>query len=125
MMKGRPRIPSSERRDNPVAARFTLKEHERIATAARHAGASSLSDWARNILLKAAVSVERARTHEGAKFMPLDQRRPAVVEPVQLNGHSAPVIKMPVPSRPEGKKPGWWDQLVQDAMKCPGHRMPV
>ena len=107
-----------------MACRMTGEQRLLIEKAVRRSG-KKMNEWMRDALMQAAGPVERAAPHQGAKFMPLDQRRPAVVEPVQLNGHSAPVIKMPVPSRPEGKKPGWWDQLVQDAMKCPGHRMPV
>ena len=49
---GRPKLPKGEAKSEMIRARVTLREYESIESAADASG-KDLSEWARNILLKA------------------------------------------------------------------------
>ncbi|MEH7837235.1 hypothetical protein V7796_16070 [Rhizobium laguerreae] len=52
---GRPPVPTHLKRDKRLVVMLTDSENELLAKAAKGAGAASLSDWVRDLLLEAAV----------------------------------------------------------------------
>ncbi|PDV89962.1 hypothetical protein CO652_00645 [Rhizobium sp. H4] len=52
---GRPPVPTHLKRDKRLVVMLTDSENERLADAAKAAGAASLSDWVRELLLEAAA----------------------------------------------------------------------
>ncbi|WP_246726035.1 plasmid mobilization protein [Rhizobium laguerreae] len=52
---GRPPVPTHLKRDKRLVVMLTDSENELLAKAAKDAGAASLSDWVRDLLLEAAV----------------------------------------------------------------------
>ncbi|MGO7979536.1 hypothetical protein ACC691_16670 [Rhizobium johnstonii] len=52
---GRPPVPMHLKRDKRLVVMLTDLENERLADAAKAAGAASLSDWVRELLLEAAA----------------------------------------------------------------------
>ncbi|PYE40487.1 hypothetical protein DFI02_1152 [Rhizobium sp. PP-F2F-G20b] len=51
---GRPPIPSHLKRDKRMVVMLTEAEADKLSAAAAHAGAASVSDWVRDILIGAA-----------------------------------------------------------------------
>ncbi|PCK81248.1 plasmid mobilization protein [Rhizobium sophoriradicis] len=52
---GRPPVPTHLKRDKRLVVMLTDSENELLAEAAKAAGAASLSDWVRDLLLEAAI----------------------------------------------------------------------
>jgi hypothetical protein len=57
---GRPPVPTHLKRDKRLVVMLTDSENELLANAAKAAGAASLSDWVRDLLLEAATQRQRA-----------------------------------------------------------------
>lgn len=53
---GRPPVPTHLKRDRRMVVMLTETEAGKLAAAAAHAGAASVSDWVRDILIDAADS---------------------------------------------------------------------
>lgn len=96
-----------------------------IQTAVAKSG-KGMADWVRDELLFAAGGRERARPHQGAKFMPLKVTRAKDFSQFRVSSEAiaGAMVKtrVPVAAKPseEGKKPDWWRQLEEDAKLCPG-----
>lgn len=52
---GRPPVPTHLKREKRLVVMLTDSENEQLAQAAKAAGAASLSDWVRDLLLEAAA----------------------------------------------------------------------